>query len=160
MPTPAAPTPNELISALADKVAALKRLLLEEQQAVAEKREAELQPLLAEKTRLLQDVGALEEQRRQALGDAGWGDDKAGMQEWLQSQPDGRNLLAGWTSLLADLRECQLINEANGSIVRQSLEQNEQLLHILRGTSPEEDSGYGPQGQPPSGASSRDLGKA
>ncbi|MCC5810670.1 MAG: flagellar protein FlgN [Ectothiorhodospiraceae bacterium] len=151
---------QELIQALTAKVGALKQLLLDEQKTVAQRTDSNLQPLLATKANLLQDIETLEHQRRQALADAGLEDGKAGMQAWLEMQTDAEQLAVDWAALLGQLRECQMINEANGNVIRQSLEHNEQLLHILRGTNADDDPAYGPQGQRPPGATGRDLGKA
>jgi len=138
----------------------LRDLLREEQSIIGQRDMEALQPLLERKTQLLHQVEKLDEQRRKALREAGFEDGSQDMENCLAIQPDPEPLTAAWAAALSLLRECQALNESNGSVIHQSMALNERLLNALRGGSADESAAYGPEGTRTATHGVRNLGKA
>ncbi len=145
---------------LQDRLTELRDLLQEEQACIGQRDVEALQPLLEHKNRLLQNVETLDSRRRTALQEAGHEDNRQGMKTCLAGLPDTEPLRATWTAILSLLKECQALNESNGSIIHQSMALNERMLNALRGGSADEAAAYGPEGTRTGPRGSRNLGKA
>ncbi|MCC5859925.1 MAG: flagellar protein FlgN [Ectothiorhodospiraceae bacterium] len=159
MTAPESPLTGVLLE-LQDRLMELRDLLREEQTCIGQRDVEALQPLLERKNHLLQDVETLDARRRTTLREAGHEDSRQGMKACLTGFPDTERLNAAWTGILSLLRECQALNESNGSIIHQSMALNERLLNALRGGSADEAAAYGPEGTRAGPRGSRNLGKA
>lgn len=119
-------------------------------------------PQIAEKkSALATRLADLENQRDVALGAAGFGRGREGVDKWLSSSSaDSRqNTRKAWTSYLELAAKAKRENETNGKLISASLQQNQKALSTLLGESG--DTGiYGADGQTKTSAGRRPLGSA
>ena len=134
-------------------------LVLEEEQRWAiERPEKPDQGLLHRKVELLQQVEGLDQERQHLLQVAALENTPAGMQALLEETGDAV-ATAQWARLLERLRHCQMLNETNGSVIRQQINRGQHLLAALRGDPNNERPDYQADGAR-SLAGGRELGRA
>lgn len=105
-------------------------------------------------------LAQIEDKRNRALAAAGFAPDQRGMEAWLKQHatnfPEARKI---WKELLSKARQAQNLNLANGAMIQQKLQHNQQALAILQAAA-NQSSTYGPDGQTHAGRrSGRPLGK-
>jgi flagella synthesis protein FlgN len=105
----------------------------------------QIQPLLEEKSTLLQSLNASSQERYQWLSAAGFTANESGMSEWLkQSSEDA--LQTSWLTMQQALFKAKELNRVNGMLINKHFTRNQQLLSTLQGQT-EVDNFYGPNGQ-------------
>lgn len=121
----------------------------------------QLPQIAQEKSALATRLADLENQRDAALGAAGFGRGKEGVDKWLSSsladfhQPIRKT----WTSYLELADKAKRENEINGKLISASLQQNQKALSTLLGDSGDTAT-YGADGQTKTSAGKRALGSA
>lgn len=101
----------------------------------------ELAGLAETKQRLFRELDALESQRRQAQTRLGYAEGRAGARQAAEEA----DCLDAWLTLMALAERVRQLNATNGSLIRERMRQNQQMLDFLR-----EAAGkplYGPNGQ-------------
>ena len=124
---------RQLITATLDPLTVLNTVLREETELLAKRRTEELDALLARKMQLLQEVEQADRGRNEWLQRQGYGPDRAELRRFLRDHDTDGSLQRHWDAMIAALRECQTLNEANGSVARQGLAGVHRSLAILRG---------------------------
>ena len=117
---------------LLDEVACIEALLAQldsERQAMTEGRFADLPPITAEKTRMLDRIAGLDRERELAQAALGFGPGRAGAQAAAQSD---EGLGRAWASLLALAEEVRDRNYRNGTMVYTHLDFTQKALGFLR----------------------------
>lgn len=120
-----------------------------------------LPAIAGEKSALATNIAALETQRDAALGNAGFGAGRQGVNAWLVSNPaaSSSSLRNVWKVYLDLAAKAKRENEINGKLIAAGLLQNQQALAALLGA--EADAGtYGADGQRKTGSDRRPLGSA
>jgi|694.fasta_scaffold43656_8 flagellar biosynthesis/type III secretory pathway chaperone len=121
----------------------------------------QLPAIAGEKSALATRIASLETQRDAALGAAGFGAGRKGIDAWLASipAPASRSPRNVWKVYLDLAVEAKRENEINGKLIAAGLQQNQQALAALLGE--EADAGtYGADGQRKTGSGRRPLGCA
>lgn len=127
---PAANQVRELVGATLSAAGELRALLDEERAQLAGGHAEALQELIERKVELLQQLERQERQRQQLLAQAGLAPGAEGMKRLAGADAElGRQ----WEQLLGQLRELQVLNEANGGIIRKQMGRVEQSLGVLTG---------------------------
>lgn len=122
----------------------------------------ELLGLAEGKSRLVEQLTLLAEQRRAFLGESGFAADRVGMAQWLlvHGGPDQARLSVAWNGLLADAEQARDLNRANGVLIESRLRFNQAALTALREAT-RQATFYGPDGSPDLAApQGRELGLA
>lgn len=152
------PSVRHLFQRLDEVLDSLCQVLEEEQRWAIERPETPDPELLQRKVSLLQQVEALDLGRQALLREAAMENTADGMQALLAGAGDDE-AAAQWTRLLERLRHCQMLNEANGSVIRQQISRGQDLLAALRGDLPTERPDYEADGGR-SLRGGRELGRA
>lgn len=149
---------HELFQHLDGVLDSLCLVLEEEQRWAIERPEKPDQDLLHRKVELLQQVERLDQERQRLLQLASLDNTPAGMQALLEETGD-TVATAQWARLLERLRHCQMLNETNGTVIRQQINRGQHLLATLRGEPQSERPDYQADGghSLPGG---RELGRA
>lgn len=121
---------RQLLSATLSSAQALRSLLDQEREQLAGGRTDMLQELLERKLELLQQLEQQELQRQQLLQQAGREPGKAAMAELAAADAELGRL---WPALLEELHALQVLNEANGGVIRKQMGRIEQSLSVLTG---------------------------
>ena len=119
-------------------------------------------PAIADrKSALATRLSDLETRRDAALGAAGLGSGRAGVEAWIAARPAGLRLTAhkSWQNYMDLAIKARDENELNGKLIAAHLQQNQQALEALLGNHAE-GSTYGADGQRSTSASRRPLGSA
>lgn len=156
---------NALNAVLTRQVAAvmtLEALLTRERALLTGSDAAAVEAIAAEKAALLNQIEALETDRRRVLAIAGVAATATAMEQLVRSSPPvAASVLAEtgrlWTTLVSTMERCRDGNDVNGAIVGIKQRQVRQLLNMLR-TGREDDLTYGPRGRQ-SGQSARGLAR-
>ena len=116
---------HELLEGALEAAASLRHVLEEERESLS-RRDAEAVAALApEKLDRLRRLEAMEPRRRELQAAAGLGTDPRHLADYPQ-------LDAAWQRLGAELNDLRWLNEANGQVIRQSLEGTRRELDVLR----------------------------
>ncbi|MCX7166901.1 MAG: flagellar protein FlgN [Rhodocyclales bacterium] len=119
-------------------------------------------PEIAEKkSALAARLASLEAQRDAALGAAGFGTGRGGMEAWLASK-DAASALSprnAWKLYMELASTARRENEINGKLIGARLQQNQQALAILQGEAADTTT-YGADGQRKTSSGRRPLGSA
>jgi flagella synthesis protein FlgN len=102
-----------------------------------------LPPLTQEKTKIVMRLIDLAKSRHQAIGDAGFAADEAGMHAWLDENPQP-NFRQAWADTLSIARAAREVNRVNGLLIGKHLSRGQQLIDTLKG---ERGMLYGADGQ-------------
>ncbi len=119
-------------------------------------------PAIAEKKSALAiRLSDLDTRRDAALGAAGLGSGRAGVEAWIAGRPAGLRPTAqkSWQNYMDLAIKARDENELNGKLIAAHLQQNQQALNALLGN-PVEGGTYGADGQRSTSASRRPLGSA
>ncbi len=106
----------------------------------------DLDQIVADKTKILDELETINEQRSQYLLSHGYHKNKAGMQQWLNEQPFVSTLHELWCQLITLAKQAKQENQTNGRAISLQLEYNQRLyvaLHSAAGNI----SLYGSKGQ-------------
>lgn len=140
---------DELVSILEnEKKATLIFLetLHKEREVVTQGQINDLDKIIADKIRIIDELEAINEQRSQCLQSHGYHKNKAGMQQWLNQQPSASISHELWDQLIALVKQAKQENQTNGRAISLQLEYNQRLyvaLHSAAGNI----SLYGSKGQ-------------
>ncbi len=120
-----------------------------------------LPEIAEEKSALATRLSRLETQRDAALGAAGFGVGKSGVDAWLAANPVNSISAkkASWKKCMDLAAEANRENEINGKLIGASLQQNKKALATLLGESADTTI-YGADGQPKTSSGRRPLGSA
>lgn len=118
-----------------------------------------LPALGAQKTELVEQLNALENERMAAIGHSGQPSDQASMQAWLDNNPS--DALAGqhWQKLRELSREARNLHELNAQLVESHLKHTTEALAILTQQA-SQSTIYGASGQTTTATGSRIVDSA
>lgn len=122
----------------------------------------QLPKIAEEKSALATRLAGLESQRDAALGAAGFGRGKEGVNKWLSSPSSAasrQSTRKAWAAYLELAAKAKRENETNGKLISASLQQNQKALSTLLG-GPGDTGIYGADGQTKASAGRRPLGSA
>ncbi|MBL8478246.1 MAG: flagellar protein FlgN [Sterolibacteriaceae bacterium] len=141
---------KEFLAAVADERHCLVKGDTSQLLAIAEKKSA-----------LATRLSDLDTRRDAALGAAGLGIGRAGVEAWIAARPVGMRPAAhkSWQIYMDLATEARDENELNGKLIAAHLQQNQQALEALLGSSAAGGT-YGADGQRSMAASRRPLGSA
>lgn len=123
--------------------------ILKHEQELLTRGETDPLPELAEsKAPLVVRLNSLDNQRSQALNAAGFGADSTGMEAWLQQHSQEFACQAAWIQLKDVVAEARELNQLNGKLIALRMQHNNQTLNALISASGQNNSLYGPDGQP------------
>lgn len=152
---------DRILQHLVDEEAAALRdfiSLLEREQDVLVRGDAEhLLPLAAEKNECFARLATLGGRRNQALAQAGFAADRAGIESWLAGRSDLLAARRRWQELLERLGHARDLNRTNGTLIATRLQHNQQALQALLSAA-NQASLYGPDGQARPAGGGRHLG--
>jgi flagellar biosynthesis/type III secretory pathway chaperone len=134
-------------------------VLTNEYRSIAERDIAALEQIIAEKTRLLDQLAGLEEQRRQTLEDAEFGSGHTAMVDCLCWCDPQRELNSLWQQLQSRARTCHHMNRRNQQLVELCSRHAREILYLLRGEEAGQET-YQADGEAEHRHSSRSLAKA
>ncbi len=109
--------------------------LREEQAALSQGDTAALEPLIATKSSLIEELNQLEAARKAIAVGAAVSPDRIGMTRWLESQPQGKTLLPIWQDILQLASEARQIHDLSGKLIAAQLSRTSEALNILTGHS-------------------------
>lgn len=125
------PSLAEIIAAEADVVSAFVLLLKEEQEAL-KLGNAELLPGIVErKTATVGKLAPISAARNAALAATGLAADRAGIEAWLQKQPNDKTSRQFWEKLQLLAAEAKELNRVNGELIRLHMRNNAEALESL-----------------------------
>ncbi|HJW02130.1 MAG TPA: flagellar protein FlgN [Azospira sp.] len=143
--------PPVLLSLLQSEVQAMGEFvtILKREQELLTRGETDPLPELAEsKGPLVARLNGLDNQRSQLLNAAGLGADSAGMEAWLRQHPQEFACQAAWARLKDVVTEARELNQLNGKLINLRMQHNNQALSALISASGQNNTLYGPDGQP------------
>lgn len=142
--------PTEFYAVLMDEKNTIQRfieILKKEEDALVQGNIDDVDFLASDKTRLVEKLIQLGEQRSQYLLTQGLSTDSAGMNEWLAkhavNNSDAQKL---WNELLLLAKNAKQINQTNGLIISSQLQHNQRAFSALQSAAGNI-SMYGPKGQ-------------
>jgi len=139
--------------------AALVRLIgkLQQEQALLSEASAEgMTDIISEKANIVAEMTTLAGNRHRLLATAGYADDEAGMQKWMNEQGSDADKDV-WADLFELAQDAKELNRINGLLIGKKLSINQSALTILQGKTGT-GSFYGPDGQSSIKSSGRRLG--
>jgi flagellar biosynthesis/type III secretory pathway chaperone len=134
-------------------------ILANEYRSIAERDIAALEQVIAEKTRLLDQLAGLEQQRRQTLEDAEFGSGHTAMVDCLRWCDPRQEITSLWQHLQSRARTCHDLNRRNQQLVELCSRHAREILYLLRGEEPDQET-YQADGEADHRHSSRSLAKA
>ena len=144
---------------LANELVSLRRfcdLLDEERKALTGAKAEALPAIVEQKSKLANQLSALEAGRDQLLLAAGLQAGRGGMDVWLKTVKNPKAEHERWESLLELASKARSENETNGRLINLLLQQNQEALSVL--LSGGGGSIYGPDGQHRNLAGKRSFG--
>lgn len=124
---------------------ALLALLQTEQEQLIAADIEKLTALTEEKGVIVAQLSALAANRHQALAAAGFANQDAGMQAWLEKSASP-SATQSWNQLMSLAQAAKEINRINGMLITKHLARNQSALNIVKG-GPQGQTFYGPNGQ-------------
>jgi flagella synthesis protein FlgN len=121
-------------------------LLKDEQAALKQARASALPEINTAKNTLVEQLNALEIERRSALGIVGEENTRQAMTQWLAKHPENKSATVNWEKLLNFAREAKELHELNARLVGLHLQQTTEAIAILTRQSAEH-ALYGSNGQ-------------
>lgn len=140
---------DDLTHHLTQECAAIKsfvELLKKEEDILIHGRMEEVDFLVSEKQRAIEEIANYSAVRCQQLTDHGFTVDSNGMESWLASQPDSEKNTAIWSELLQLAQEVQQLNQTNGKMIATRLQHVQHASAALQSAAGNI-SLYGPKGQ-------------
>ncbi len=137
---------TEFTAALLDEKNTIQifiEILKKEEDALVQGKIDDVDFLASDKTRLVEKLTQLGEQRSQYLLSQGLSTDSAGMNEWLEKHVDAQTL---WNELLQLAKNAKQINQTNGLVISAQLQHNQRAFSALQSAAGNI-SMYGPKGQ-------------
>jgi len=143
-----------------DALGAFISLLQAEQEILVHGDAERLAELAPDKARQLDVLTRLGEQRRRFLDERRLAANGRGMEQWLAKQPEpgASALRATWQELLRRAQNAQNLNQSNGILIENRLQQNRMKIAVLQAAVAGGDKVYRPDGQVGSLRSGRMLG--
>lgn len=138
----------------------LRQVLLSEREALEQRNQEALPPLIEAKNQAMAALGEHALLRQGWLDAAGLSHDHQGWQQWLAQDPTTRAQQAQWRELAKQFEACRELNEINGKIIQRAQQTVGQLLNLMRGQNNEGPSLYNAQGRPGTQGGSQTLVKA
>lgn len=132
-------------------------LLEEEQRILVNGGKDELPPVTANKTKLLEDLLRLSDQRTSFMKAAGLSFEPEALSRWISQQNTEAKAL--WQQCLDLAKQAKRLNDLNGRLVAERLSGNQQAIHTLMAEA-NQPATYGPDGQTRSLGQGRTLGSA
>lgn len=120
--------------------------LQEEQEALKAANPVSLPTIHEEKSRLVDQLNALENERIQLVGGSGNMPDRERMAAWLQAHPNEKTVAGHWKKLIELAQEAKHLSDLNAALVKLHLEKTSQALAILTRHA-QENLFYGSDGQ-------------
>lgn len=161
---PRAPDPGSAgfaasLQAEHDALGAFVSLLQAEQEILVQGDAERLVELAPDKARQLELLTRLGEQRRRFLDERRLAANGRGMEQWLAKQPEpaASALRATWQELLRRAQNAQNLNQSNGILIENRLQQNRMKIAVLQ-AAVSGDKVYRSDGQVGSLRSARTLG--
>jgi len=133
--------------------------LNEEQECLKRADSSTLQEISAAKIELVDQLNALEIERRSTLGISGDVNTRQAMSEWLKTHPEAQTAAVNWENLLNLAKEAKQLHELNAHLVNMHLQQTSEALTILTRQS-EQHTLYGSNGQTSQNSGSRIVDSA
>jgi len=140
---------DELVSILENEKKTTRiflEILRKEREILTRGQINDLDQIVADKTKILDELETINEQRSQYLLSHGYHKNKAGMQQWLNEQPFVSTLHELWDQLITLAKQAKQENQTNGRAISLQLEYNQRsyvALHSAAGNI----SLYGSKGQ-------------
>ncbi len=134
-------------------------LLADEYRVIAERDISTLEQVIADKSRLLEQLAGHEQERTQILKCGGFKDGPAGMAECLRWCDPHQQLATLWEHLQSQARICHDLNRRNQQLVDLCSRHAREVLHLLRGEAPGQTT-YQADGEADHQHSSRSLARA
>lgn len=121
-----------------------------------------LRQLIPNKQQAIDTLGSLAQQRQSLLKNAGFSEDKKGMEAFIKQcgHMSSGLLEQYWRQLSTAASGCQRQNEINGIIISASSRYTRNALSLLKGQRPGNELHYGPNGEKISTAYSTTFAKA
>lgn len=121
--------------------------LLKNEQEILQRGDAgALPPLVAEKTKLAEELNGLSRQRNQFLAQWGLEGNKAGMSAWLGQNPGATPIAKAWAGLLKLAEQARVLHQQNSELVTLHLQSTNAALAALN-QQMQKSLLYGPDGQ-------------
>ena len=120
--------------------------LQEEQEALKAANPESLPTIHEEKSRLVDQLNALENERIQLVGGSANMPDRERMAAWLQVHPNEKTVAGHWKKLIELAQEAKRLSDLNAALVKLHLEKTTQALAILTRHA-QENLFYGSDGQ-------------
>ena len=132
-------------------------LLEEEQRILVNGGKDELPPVTANKTKLLEELLRLSEQRTSFMKTTGLSLEPEALSRWVSQQNAEAKTL--WQQCLELAKQAKRLNDLNGRLVAERLSGNQQAIRTLMAEA-NQPATYGPDGQTRSLGQGRTLGSA
>lgn len=149
----------ELISAELVVLRQFVDVLQREQAALTNGDTDSLMALADEKVRYAERLAAMNKDRDAKLRAAGFEDGRDGMKAWREAGNIPVSVLNDLANVIELAKEARRLNELNGKLVADRLQNNQQALNVLLSAA-KQSALYGPDGQTRIGPSGRTLGSA
>ncbi|MDC8445854.1 MAG: flagellar protein FlgN [Nitrosomonas sp.] len=140
---------NELVSILENEMKTtliFLEILHEEREILTQGQINDLDKVVADKAKIIDELEAINEQRSQYLLSHGYHKNKAGMRQWLDEQPFGIKLHELWDQLIILAKQAKQENQTNGRAISLQLQYNQRSYLALQSAAGNI-SLYGPKGQ-------------
>ena len=121
----------EIIAAEAGVVSAFVLLLKQEQEALKLGEVDVLSEIIERKSAAVSELAPLSTARNAALANAGLASDRAGIDAWLQKQPNDKAVRQNWGNLQVLAAEAKELNRVNGELIGLRIRHNADLLESL-----------------------------
>lgn len=144
---------HQILSTELEAVQRFVGLLKREQEILKSTTLENLDELTAEKSRLIEELTNIGQQRNASLVQLGVPENRESIEVWLKQQKNPGLSLA-WKNLTLLAQEAKILNELNGQCIALLARNNRQLLDTVTGQQARQIL-YGPDGQPSNESGSR-----
>ncbi|MGL5631367.1 MAG: flagella synthesis protein FlgN [Azovibrio sp.] len=144
---------HQILSTELEAVQRFVGLLKREQEILKSTTLENLDELTAEKSRLIEELTNIGQQRNASLVQLGVPENRESIEVWLKQQKNPGLSLA-WKNLTLLAQEAKILNELNGQCIALLARNNRQLLDTVTGQKARQIL-YGPDGQPSNESGSR-----
>lgn len=140
---------DELVSILEDEKKStliFLEILRKEREVLTRGQINDLDKIIADKSKTIDKLEAIDEQRSQYLLSHGYEKNKVGMQQWLDEHPFDAKLHELWDQLIILAKQAKQENQTNGRAISLQLQYNQRSYLALQSAAGNI-SLYGPKGQ-------------